>query len=161
MRYFEVRKPRIEIIPMIDIMLFLLVFFIMMAMNMIPTSGLIGHLPSSSTSQSLPPVKVLIEIHDKGGLVVDQVPMSLDGLKTRLRPFANGKTTVTIAGGGDRIAAAAGRSNGCVPPKRHQPNRTIDAECQITPSISGWRLLCQPQLYQCRRSASFDRCWWR
>jgi biopolymer transport protein ExbD len=98
MRYFEVRKPRIEIIPMIDIMLFLLVFFIMMAMNMIPTSGLIGHLPSSTSSQNLPPVKVLIEIHEKGGLVVDQVPMSFDGLKTKLRPLANGKTTVTIAG---------------------------------------------------------------
>lgn len=98
MRYFEVRKPRIEIIPMIDIMLFLLVFFIMMAMNMIPTSGLIGHLPSSTTSQALPPLKVLIEIHQDGGLVVDQVPMSLDALRAKLRPLAAGKTVVTIAG---------------------------------------------------------------
>jgi len=29
MKYFEARKARIEIIPMIDIMFFLLVFFIM------------------------------------------------------------------------------------------------------------------------------------
>ncbi|MCY0872280.1 MAG: biopolymer transporter ExbD, partial [Acidithiobacillus caldus] len=29
MQYLEVKKARIEIIPMIDIMLFLLVFFIM------------------------------------------------------------------------------------------------------------------------------------
>jgi biopolymer transport protein ExbD len=28
MRYFEARKARVEIIPMIDVMLFLLVFFI-------------------------------------------------------------------------------------------------------------------------------------
>ena len=98
MRYFEVRKPRIEIIPMIDIMLFLLVFFIMMAMNMIPTSGLIGHLPSSTTSLTLPPLKVLVEIHQGGGLVVDQVPMSLEGLRAKLRPLATGKTVVTIAG---------------------------------------------------------------
>jgi biopolymer transport protein ExbD len=100
MRYFEVKKPRIEIVPMIDIMLFLLVFFIMMAMNMIPTSGLIGHLPASSTSDALPPPKVLIEIHQNGGLVVDQVPMSLDGLRGKLRQMsaASAKTVVTIAG---------------------------------------------------------------
>jgi biopolymer transport protein ExbD len=103
-RYFEVRKPRIEIVPMIDIMLFLLVFFIMMAMNMIPTSGLIGHLPSSSSSQTLPPVKVLIEIHQGGSLVVDQVPMNLDGLKARLHSVSSTNTNgvsnaiVTIAG---------------------------------------------------------------
>jgi len=100
MRYFEVKKPRIEIVPMIDIMLFLLVFFIMMAMNMIPTSGLIGHLPASSTSDTLPPTRVLIEIHQDGGLVVDQVPMSLDALRGKLHQLATGtsKTVVTIAG---------------------------------------------------------------
>lgn len=100
MRYFEVRKPRIEIIPMIDIMLFLLVFFIMMAMKMIPTSGLVGHLPSSTTSQALPPTKVVIEIHQDGSLAVDQQPMTLDGLRARLQalPPGNGKTVVTIAG---------------------------------------------------------------
>jgi len=100
MRYFEVKKPRIEIVPMIDIMLFLLVFFIMMAMNMIPTSGLIGHLPASSTSDTLPPTRVLIEIHQDGGLVVDQVPMSLDALRGKLQQLATGtsKTVVTIAG---------------------------------------------------------------
>ena len=100
MRYFEVKKPRIEIVPMIDIMLFLLVFFIMMAMNMIPSSGLIGHLPASSTSQALPPTKVMIEIHEDGSLVVDRVGISLEELRAKLRDLAAGpaKTVVTIAG---------------------------------------------------------------
>ena len=39
MRYFETRKARIEIIPMIDIMLFLLVFFAMLTLRMIPATG--------------------------------------------------------------------------------------------------------------------------
>jgi biopolymer transport protein ExbD len=98
MRYFEVRKPRIEIVPMIDIMLFLLVFFIMIALNLIPSTGLVGRLPSSSTSQPLPPMKVLVEIHQDGSLMVDQQPMTLDGLKSRLRQLASDKTVVTIAG---------------------------------------------------------------
>ena len=62
MRYFEVKKPRIEIIPMIDIMLFLLVFFAMMTLKMIPTSGQLSKLPTSTTASVIPPPKLLIEI---------------------------------------------------------------------------------------------------
>ncbi|HTH94450.1 MAG TPA: biopolymer transporter ExbD [Rhodocyclaceae bacterium] len=98
MRYFEVKKPRIEIVPMIDIMLFLLVFFIMMAMKMIPASGLIGHLPSSTTAQDLPQTKILIEIKSDGGLLVDQAPMSLDNLPARLQSASGENTVVTVAG---------------------------------------------------------------
>jgi biopolymer transport protein ExbD len=101
MRYFETRKARIEIIPMIDIMLFLLVFFVMIALNMIPSTGLIGRLPASSTSQSLPPIKVLIEIHPDGSLVADQKPVSLAALREILKSSPNpDKTVVTIAGAG-------------------------------------------------------------
>ncbi len=45
MRYFEHRKARIEIIPMIDVMLFLLVFFIIVTLNMIPDAGVNLQLP--------------------------------------------------------------------------------------------------------------------
>ena len=101
MRYFEMRKPRIEIIPMIDIMLFLLVFFVMIALNMIPSTGLVGRLPASSTSQALPPVKILIEIHQDGGLVVDQKPATLEAIRNLLRSLASpDKAVVTIAGAG-------------------------------------------------------------
>ena len=101
MRYFETRKPRIEIIPMIDIMLFLLVFFVMIALNMIPSTGLVGRLPASSTSQALPPLKVLIEIHQDGGPVVDQKPASLAALREILKSSPDhDKTVVTIAGAG-------------------------------------------------------------
>ena len=101
MRYFETRKPRIEIIPMIDIMLFLLVFFVMIALNMIPSTGLVGRLPASSTSQALPPIKVLIEIHQDGSLAVDQKLISLADLRTLLKSSPDrDKTVVTIAGAG-------------------------------------------------------------
>ena len=98
MRYFEVRKARIEIIPMIDIMLFLLVFFVMIALKMIPSSGLVGHLPSSATTETLPPTKVLIEIHQDGTLMVDQEVIAIPALKQKLKQLSKGKTVVTIAG---------------------------------------------------------------
>lgn len=52
-RYFEPKKGRVEIIPMIDIMLFLLDFFIMITLQMIPDKGLNLQLPTSSEAQSL------------------------------------------------------------------------------------------------------------
>ena len=48
------KRARIEIIPMIDIMLFLLVFFVMLTLKMIPTTGHTTKLPVSSTAESLP-----------------------------------------------------------------------------------------------------------
>jgi biopolymer transport protein ExbD len=35
----ERERPRLEIVPMIDIMMFLLVFFFMIVLRMIPDSG--------------------------------------------------------------------------------------------------------------------------
>jgi biopolymer transport protein ExbD len=98
MRYFEMQKPRIEIIPMIDIMLFLLVFFVMIAMKMIPSSGLIGHLPAASKAEQLPKTKIMIEIHQDGILMVDSQAFTLVGLRARLNQSVDRNTVITIAG---------------------------------------------------------------
>lgn len=47
------RKARIEIIPMIDVMMFLLIFFVLISLNVIPTFGLKTALPHSSTAQKV------------------------------------------------------------------------------------------------------------
>ncbi|WP_211462468.1 ExbD/TolR family protein [Collimonas silvisoli] len=49
----ENRKARIEIIPMIDVMMFLLVFFVLLSLNVIPALGVKTALPSSSTAKDL------------------------------------------------------------------------------------------------------------
>jgi len=98
MRYMEVKKARIEIIPMIDIMLFLLVFFAMMTLKMIPSSGHVTKLPTSSTAVRIPPPKLLVEISQDGSLLVDGAVMSPVQLTTMLRQSDSSKTAVTIAG---------------------------------------------------------------
>jgi len=98
MRYMATRKARIEIIPMIDIMLFLLVFFAMLTLRMIPTSGHVTKLPTSSTAVAIPPAKLLVEISQDGSLLVEGrvlTPTQLTGL---LRQRGSNKTAVTIAG---------------------------------------------------------------
>jgi len=98
MRYLETRKARIEIIPMIDIMLFLLVFFAMLTLRMIPTSGQVTKLPTSSTAVTIPPPKLLVEISANGSLLVENQTLTPMQLTDLLRQRGSGKTAVTIAG---------------------------------------------------------------
>lgn len=99
MKYFEVKKARIEIIPMIDIMFFLLVFFIMITLHMIPNAGLRTQLPASTSAQSLPPPKVTVTLSADGDISVDGRSLSAADLTAMLsaRPD-RAHTVVTIAG---------------------------------------------------------------
>ncbi|MEX8518228.1 MAG: ExbD/TolR family protein [Leptothrix sp. (in: b-proteobacteria)] len=101
MRYFETRKARIEIIPMIDIMLFLLVFFAMLTLKMIPTSGHMSRLPSSSTAVQVPPPKLLVEVHAGGQLFAEGRELSAPELTALVHASDTAKLAVTIAGGED------------------------------------------------------------
>ncbi len=98
MRYFETRKARIEIIPMIDIMFFLLVFFIMFTLHMIPSRGLSSALATSSTAQNLPHPTLVIAVDGHGQMFVDDQPVSAAALTERLRHSGHAaETVVTIA----------------------------------------------------------------
>ncbi len=97
-RYFEARKGRVEIIPMIDIMLFLLVFFIMITLQMIPDRGLNLQLPQSSEAKHLPRPHMTINIQKDGTVVVSNHHYDLAGLENLIRQDGDpGKTVITIA----------------------------------------------------------------
>ena len=97
-RYFEQRKGRVEIIPMIDIMLFLLVFFIMITLQMIPDKGLNLQLPASSQAKLLPHPHYTINIEKDGTVTVKGHHYDLAGLQQLLARDGNpGKTQITIA----------------------------------------------------------------
>ncbi len=98
MRYLETRKARIEIIPMIDIMLFLLVFFAMLTLRMIPSSGHVTKLPTSSTAVAIPHPKLLVEINTDGSLQVENKTLTPAQLTGLLHQRDSSKTAVTIAG---------------------------------------------------------------
>jgi biopolymer transport protein ExbD len=101
MRYFETRKARIEIIPMIDIMLFLLVFFAMMTLKMIPTSGQVSKLPTSSTAIAIPPPKLLIEIRSNGQLLAEGREIEPSEISALVKSRDPANLAVTIAGSDD------------------------------------------------------------
>ena len=100
MRYFEQRKARIEIVPMIDIMFFLLVFFVMITLRMIPATGVASQLPHSGTAEHMPPPKVVVTLHEDGSLLMDNRPVTPQELTQQLAAGDVAHTSVTIAGAG-------------------------------------------------------------
>jgi biopolymer transport protein ExbD len=94
-------KARIEIIPMIDIMMFLLVFFMLATIKMIQGAGIHLDLPQSSTAEQLQKtVKVSIGVTKDNQLYMDAKQVSEADLVTSLKGLttANAKVDVAIAG---------------------------------------------------------------
>lgn len=97
MRYLQRRKARIEIVPMIDIMFFLLVFFIMVTLDMIPASGIEGRLPAAATAQRLESPQLVISLDAAGMIQVDRHEITLEQLGALLRERGS-EARVVIAG---------------------------------------------------------------
>ncbi len=68
----ELKKARIEIIPMIDTIFFLLVFFMITSISQVQMSAKKVALPQSSTALAKPLTKVVLTIDDKGNYYVDR-----------------------------------------------------------------------------------------
>lgn len=81
------RKARIEIIPMIDVMMFLLIFFVLISLNVIPAFGLKTALPGSTTAQRAVSTTrpVVITLLDDGRVALDGQPVPASELAGRLR----------------------------------------------------------------------------
>ena len=91
----EREKPRLEIVPMIDIMMFLLVFFVLIVLKMIPDSGVTLSLPGASTAQQLPHTDVVIVIDQAGNMhVKDQVMSAGRYLVLEQAPGLDGQALV-------------------------------------------------------------------
>ncbi|PKU22411.1 ExbD/TolR family protein [Telmatospirillum siberiense] len=96
------RRARIEIIPMIDVMMFLLAFFVLISMNVLPALGLKVQLPESAQTEKVTDLKkVTLTIDKDGRTFLDGQPYPVDQLAPELRRLtADKKTTVIIAGDG-------------------------------------------------------------
>ena len=99
------RHARIEIIPMIDVMMFLLVFFVLISINVLPALGLKITPPSSARTEAIAErKKVMLSIDRAGNTFLDGSPVPLDMLPERLHlaqeaaKAANQTLAIVIAG---------------------------------------------------------------
>lgn len=100
------RKARIEIIPMIDVMMFLLVFFVLISLHVIPAMGLKTQLPTSSKPEKLEVRKhVVVTVTKDGHIQLDGVEHTLEALQAALRQLAQANTAVDVVVNSDRDAS--------------------------------------------------------
>jgi biopolymer transport protein ExbD len=97
------RSARIEIIPMIDVMMFLLVFFVLISMNVLPALGLKVALPKSGSPTKLEePRRITITLTQDGSVFLDGQASTVDQLPGRLRTLAAGSQVAVIIAGDER-----------------------------------------------------------
>jgi biopolymer transport protein ExbD len=89
----EFKQTKIEIIPMIDTMFFLLVFFILASLNVIDMKGAQVKLPLSNNQDKQAQAKITLTIRENGELVInktEKVP-SVENLPDYLMKELQGK----------------------------------------------------------------------
>ena len=81
----EEERARIELIPMSDIMFFLLVVFIFISISLIKLNGVTLNLPKASSAPiDQKPQVMNISIQKDGSIFVDKVPVSMEALQDEL-----------------------------------------------------------------------------
>ncbi len=98
----ERERPRLEIVPMIDIMMFLLVFFVMIVLRMIPDSGVTLTLPSASTAADLKPTQIVVMIGKNDDIHVKNQQVTRQGLEVYLQELVAAKKKVNVIIAGDK-----------------------------------------------------------
>lgn len=100
----ENERARIEIIPMIDVMMFLLVFFVLVSLNVLPASGIKAKLPGSAAPDRLEEAKVVVVgLGRTGDFKLDGQLVSLERLTELLRAksLESRPPAVVLAGDAD------------------------------------------------------------
>ena len=80
-----IKKARIEIIPMIDTIFFLLVFFMISTLSMARYSGLPVNLPKAATGHQPPSESAAVTIASDGKVSIDRQEVARDQIRETLR----------------------------------------------------------------------------
>ncbi len=80
------KRARIEIIPLIDIIFFLLATFVMVSLSMVKNQGIAVHLPRASTAAPQERSETTtLTISAEGAVYVNKEPVDAPGLEAALR----------------------------------------------------------------------------
>jgi len=83
--YLGIKKPRIEMLPLIDIVFLLLIFFIFAMLSMAVHRSLPVSLPTSSTASINNESNLTVTVRQNGEMFLDKKKVSLDELQVILQ----------------------------------------------------------------------------
>jgi biopolymer transport protein ExbD len=100
------KRGRIEIIPMIDVMFFLLATFMLASLSMQNLHSLAVNLPQGHAAPMQPKTPVTLTVTPDSRLFLDKTPVTLETLTATLKPMLQGPETSVI------VAADSAAPNG-------------------------------------------------
>ncbi len=99
---FVRRRARIEIIPLIDIIFFLLATFVMVSMSMIKNQGVSVNLPTAATGAPEDRNKsVTVSVTEDGHLYLNKELVQMEDLRSRLKVMINEEPDLKVFVNGD------------------------------------------------------------
>ncbi|MCL4197338.1 MAG: biopolymer transporter ExbD [Phycisphaerales bacterium] len=99
------RRARVEMIPLIDCMFILLVFFIYSMLNMTIQRGLPVNLPSGERVERLDAESAVITVSRDGAIFLDREPVTLGSLAERVGAKVGGESSPRLVVNADAAAA--------------------------------------------------------
>ena len=90
------RRGRIEIIPMIDVMFFLLVTFMLASLSMQNLHSLAVNLPQGRAAAMQPKTPVTLTITSDSRILLDKTMVTLETLAATLKPMLKGPDSSVI-----------------------------------------------------------------
>jgi biopolymer transport protein ExbD len=91
------RRGRIEIIPMIDVMFFLLVTFMIASLTMQKLNALPVNLPKGAAAPLEDKSPLTLSITGDGQIFLDKTPATLESLPTLLKERLNGRDRMIVS----------------------------------------------------------------
>lgn len=100
------RRARIEIIPLIDIMFFLLATFVMVSLSMVKNNGIAVNLPTADTGAAHDrKASTTLTVTEEGFLYLNKEKVSLEALPARLKALKESDPEVKVFINGDEKAS--------------------------------------------------------
>ena len=91
------KKPRIEMVPMVDVMTFLIVFFILFTTFRTSPMGLQVKLPAAVTATKQETTRITVTIDVRGNIYFNDTRTTMDGLEQRVkRQIAQNRNSLVI-----------------------------------------------------------------
>ena len=91
------RRGRIEIIPMIDVMFFLLVTFMIASLSMQKLNSLPANLPKGAAARLEEKSPVTLSITGEGRIFLDKTPVTLESLTSLLKERLDGRDRMVVS----------------------------------------------------------------
>ena len=105
MRHRMRKKPVFMIIPMIDIIFFLLVFFMMNSLQTVAQKALAVQLPQAQSASAPVQMPIIMTLDEKGHITVDNKPVSLQDASVIMKRHMQENANAAVVLQADRKTA--------------------------------------------------------